>query len=254
MIPTWTYVKSKDGIYTNLFIGSSIKVEDVAGTNVEMVQKTDYPWRGNISITVNPEQSKRFSVYVRIPGGSTSELYTESPVVKGYQSFKLNGKSVTPKVERGYAVITREWKKGDKIEVELPLQPQRVVADERIQANRGRVALKYGPLIYNVERADQENIDGQLSSEPIRAEWRPDLLGGVVALTGKWKDGLPMLAVPNYTRMNRVDQVATIGGNNSGVNYAPGTSGGTSNANATPPRRRRRDGIQSMVWIRDDVK
>jgi hypothetical protein len=254
MIPTWTYVKSKDGIYTNLFIGSSIKVEDVAGTNVEMVQKTDYPWRGNISITVNPEQSKRFSVYVRIPGGSTSELYTESPAVKGYQSFKLNGKSVTPKVERGYAVITREWKKGDKIEVELPLQPQRVVADERIQANRGRVALKYGPLIYNVERADQENIDGQLSSEPIRAEWRPDLLGGVVALTGKWKDGLPMLAVPNYARMNRVDQVATIGGNNSGVNYAPGTSGGTSNASATPPRRRRRDGVQSMVWIRDDVK
>ena len=43
LIPTWTYVKSSDGIYVNLFIGSTINVEKVAGTDVEMVQKTDYP-------------------------------------------------------------------------------------------------------------------------------------------------------------------------------------------------------------------
>jgi hypothetical protein len=248
MIPTWTYVKSDNGIYTNLFIGSRINVEKVAGTDVEMVQKTDYPWSGKVSITVNPKQSKRFSVYVRIPNGSTSELYKETPEVKGYTSFKINGKAVTPNVEKGYAVVTRDWKAGDHIELELPMQPQRITATKLVQADQGRVALKYGPLIYNVERADQANLDAQLSSEPIRAEWRPELLGGVVALTGKWKDGTPMLAIPNYARMNRVERATTIGGD-SGVNYAPGTVGGAAGQAAPRPRRQR--GVESIVWMRD---
>jgi hypothetical protein len=55
MVPTWTYVKGDDGIYVNMFIGSTINVEKVAGTDIQMVQKTDYPWNGNISITVNPK-------------------------------------------------------------------------------------------------------------------------------------------------------------------------------------------------------
>jgi hypothetical protein len=66
------------------------------------------------------------------------------------------------------------------------------------------VALKYGPLIYNVETADNGNIDRKLSDSPLRAEWRPDLLGGVVAIFGKWEDGDPMLAIPNFARANRV--------------------------------------------------
>lgn len=250
MIPTWTYVKSKDGIYTNLFIGSRINVEKVAGTDVEMVQKTEYPWSGNVAITVNPMQSKRFTVYVRIPNGSTSELYTESPAVKGYTSFKVNGKAVTPKIEKGYAVVTREWKAGDRIELELPMQPQRVTASKLIQANLGRVSLKYGPLVYNVERADQPSLDGQLGPEPIRAEWRPDLLGGVVALSGKWKDGTPMVAIPNYARMNRAGQNAGSGGE-SGVNYAPGSSGGNASAGQGAPRSRGQRMVQSIVWMRD---
>ena len=58
MIPTWTYVKGEDGLYVNLFIGSTINVENVAGTDVEMVQKTDYPWSGKVAITVNPEAAE----------------------------------------------------------------------------------------------------------------------------------------------------------------------------------------------------
>ena len=78
MIPTWTYVKNNEGIYVNLYIGSTIKVEKVAGTDVEMVQKTDYPWSGKVSITVNPRQPKEFTLYVRVPNRSTSNLYTAS--------------------------------------------------------------------------------------------------------------------------------------------------------------------------------
>ena len=76
MIPTWTYAKSEDGIYVNLFIGSTINIERVAGTDVQMVQKTDYPWSGKVAITVNPKQSKKFTVFVRVPDRTTSELYT----------------------------------------------------------------------------------------------------------------------------------------------------------------------------------
>jgi hypothetical protein len=204
MIPTWTYVKDKDGLYVNMFVGSRIHVGQVAGTNVEVVQKTEYPWHGSVSITVNPEEAKRFSVYVRIPDRTTSKLYTESPAVRGVKRFAVNGKEQTPVIRKGYAVITREWKKGDRIELELPMEPQRVVADSRIKADVDQVALKYGPLLYNVETADNEKVDHKLSDTPLRAEWRPDLLGGVMVITGKWQDGSSMLAIPNFARMNRV--------------------------------------------------
>jgi DUF1680 family protein len=107
------------------------------------------------------------------------------------------------KIENGYAVIKREWKRGDVVRFELPLRVQRVRADERIVADRGRVALRYGPLIYNIEAVDQK-IDGVLQPDsPLTAEWKPDLLEGVVAIRGKFADGSPLLAVPNYARNNR---------------------------------------------------
>lgn len=203
MMPTWSYVKGNDGIYVNMFVGSRMNVGKVAGTDLEMVQTTDYPWKGAVAITINPKQSKTFTVYVRIPKRATSKLYIDSPAIDGVKRFTVNGQPVKPWVERGYAAITRKWKAGDRIELELPIEPQRVIADNRIKADLGTVALKYGPLVYNVENADSQNIRQQLSDAPLKAEWRPDLLGGVMVITGTWKDGSPMIAVPNYARMNR---------------------------------------------------
>jgi len=100
MVPTWTYVKSDDDIYVNLFIGSTITVENVVGTNVEMVQKTDYPWNGDVSITVNPKQTKRFSIRIRIPDRNVSELYTSEPQSNGIASISVNGSTITPPVEK----------------------------------------------------------------------------------------------------------------------------------------------------------
>jgi DUF1680 family protein len=257
MIPTWTYVKDNDGIYVNLFIGSKINVERVAGTDVEMVQKTDYPWSGKISITVNPKQSKKFSVYVRIPNRKTSALYAEVPAVSGYKSFTVNGKSLAPEVDKGYAVVTREWKAGDHIEMELPMEPQRITADSNIKADQGRVALRYGPLIYNVERADQADLTQSLGSTPIKAEWRGDLLDGVMVLDGSWVNGKPMTAIPNFARMNRVGEVPkNATGGDANINYAPGTTvtstTGTNSANSQANRPRRRSGDpESIVWLKE---
>lgn len=204
MIPTWAYVKSKDGLFVNMFVGSKIHVGEVAGTNLEIVQKTDYPWRGSVEITVNPEKAKTFSVYVRIPNRTTSKLYKESPAVSGVKHLTVNGESLTPDLRKGYAVITREWKAGDRIELELPMEPQRIAADERIAADKDAVAFKYGPLIYNVETVDNQNIHRKPGDAPLQAEWQPDLLGGVMVIKGKWQDGSEMVAIPNFARQNRV--------------------------------------------------
>lgn len=231
MVPTWAYVKSRRGVYVNMFIGSRVHVGDVAGTGVEMVQKTEYPWKGNVRITVNPEQEKEFSVFVRLPDRHTSALYTESPGVSGYTRFLVNGQSYTPHIEKGYAVVKRRWTAGDHIEVEFPMVPQRVVADERVRADLGETALKYGPLIYNVETADQPSIDQPIGGQPIQALWRPDLLDGVMVLTGKWQDGSALTAVPHYARMNRVGPPHAYLGDPD-INYAPGAT--TSNGTKTP--------------------
>jgi uncharacterized protein len=231
MIPTWTYVTGDNGIYVNMFVGSTIKVERVVGTNVEMVQKTDYPWSGDISITVNPEKSKEFTVYVRIPNRKTSELYEPTPAVSGVKSVKVNGQTISPKIENGYAVIKRTWKKGDKIDVVLPMEIQKVTADERIEGNRDRIALRYGPLVYNVETADQQDISKSIGTTPLKLEWKPSFLKGVMAITGTWSDGTPLLAIPNYARLNRLETTP----------YPSNEQGG--------PQSQRR-GPQSIVWIK----
>lgn len=263
MVPTWSYTKGPEALHVNLYIGSRVNVGKIAGTNVEVVQKTDYPWRGDVAITIRPDEPKTFSVHVRVPNRSTSKLYTETPAVSGLKRLAVNGHPVPVHIERGYAVITRRWHAGDRIELELPMEPQRVVADTRVKADNNQLALRYGPLIYNVELADQHSLDTSLSSAPLKAEWRPELLGGVVAITGSWQDGTPMLAVPNFVRMNRAEPHRVEAAGDAAVNYAPGASNAAAAANppgsTNPPASagKRWSGrtrtIESKVWMQSIV-
>lgn len=202
-LPTWDYTKGKDAIYVNQFAGSAVTVDNVTGTSVRLTQTTDYPWNGKVALTVNPSASKKFTLNIRVPNRQTSLLYTNTPRVEGLLSLAVNGKSVKPKIERGYAVLDRTWKAGDKVEWEVPLGVQRLVADHRIVADHGRVALRYGPLIYNFESVDQDVNAVLPSSAPLTTEWKPDLLGGVLVIKGQFADGKPLLAIPNYARLNR---------------------------------------------------
>jgi DUF1680 family protein len=203
MVPTWTYVKSNDGIYVNLFIGSTVLVEDVAGTDVSMTQVTDYPWDGRVSITVKPEEATDFSIHVRVPNRTTSSLYTPDIPVDGLDHLSVNGEPVELDLDRGYAVLNRTWMPGDRIDLDIPRHIQRVIADERIEADRGKVALRYGPLIYNVERIDQPDITESLGINELSIQWREDLLEGVMTINGTWADGTPFMAIPYYARNNR---------------------------------------------------
>ncbi|MGA3098285.1 MAG: beta-L-arabinofuranosidase domain-containing protein [Bryobacteraceae bacterium] len=208
MLPTWVYAKSADGIYVNLFIGSAITVENVGGVDVQMVQATNYPWDGKVSITVNPKAPKSFSIRIRTPNRNVSRLYESTPDANGITSLAVNGSVVKPVIDKGYAVITRGWKAGDKIDLVLPMKVQRVRAAGQLEADRNKVALRFGPLVYNIEQVDQD-ISRVLSPDaPLTIEWKPDLLGGVVVIKGNFADGSPMLAIPNYARMNRETEAA----------------------------------------------
>jgi hypothetical protein len=261
MVPTWTYVTDDNGVYVNLFIGSTVKLDKVAGTNIEMVQKTDYPWSGNISIVVNPAESKQFTVRIRAPQRSVSEIYSATPDSDGITSLAVNGAPVPIKVENGYAAITRTWRAGDKIDVVLPMKVQRVKSIDEVAANQGRVALKYGPLVYNIEAADGNNMDGVLDpNAELTTEWRPDLLGGVVAIKGKFTDGSDLFAIPNYARANRLEQGGGRGrgrgdqSNVGGPETQPGAAGAGDAGEGAGQRRGRGGGPSpSIVWIRDQA-
>jgi hypothetical protein len=206
MLPTWTYAKSDDALYVNLFAASTVSVGRIgAATNVEMVQRTDYPWNGKVEITVNPTNAAAFTVYVRSPRRDVSTLYSASPNSDGISAISINGQPIDPTpATSGYVAIHRTWKAGDKIELELPLRAQRVTATDKVAATRGRVALRRGPLIYNIESADQQDVEKSLAGDaPLTDQWSPDLLGGVMSIRGTFSDGSPMQAVPNYARLNR---------------------------------------------------
>ena len=228
-LPTWSYSMSNDSIYVNLYIGGTMTVNKFMGTSVEMVQKTNYPWDGKVAVTVNPKVAKNFTLRFRVPDRQVGELYTNTPAVKGLDGLSVNGTAIAaPKVENGYAMITRDWKAGDKAEFNLPMEVQRVKADNNVVSTRGRVALRYGPLIYNVESVDGNSMAATLKPDAALAtEWRPDLLDGVVVIKGKWADGTDLLAIPNFTRNNR--QPAGQGGR--------GRGGG--------------GGVYSQVWMLD---
>jgi hypothetical protein len=204
MLPTWTYAKSRAALYVNLFVGSRIDVGEVAGTPIEMVQETDYPWAGAVGLTVNPARPSRFALHIRVPDRDTSTLYAAEPQVSGLKRLTLNGQPIEPRIANGYAVIEREWRPGDHVAIELPMAAQRVRSTEAVAATRGRQALRYGPLIYNTELADQPRIDLAVGTGPLTTEWRSDLLGGVAVIRGRWADGSPLTAIPNYARTNRV--------------------------------------------------
>jgi DUF1680 family protein len=160
-----------------------------------------------------------------MPDRSVSELYAGTPQSDGITSISVNGSAITPPVDKGYAMISRLWKTGDKIDLKLPMKIQRIKASDKIESTKGRVALRYGPLIYSAERVDQD-IDNILSPESaLTTEWKGDLLGGVMVIKGTWADGSELTAIPNYARANR--------------------------DNSEESDRRGRGTIQSSVWLRD---
>jgi DUF1680 family protein len=187
-------------------VGSTMNVGPIAGTAVQVVQTTDYPWSGNVSITLKPAVTKAFAVRIRVPDRSVSTLYSSTPDANGITSISVNGNAVTPSIANGYASICRTWTAGDKIDLVLPMIVQRVKAVANVKADVGLVALQYGPLIYNIENVDYSADVGTFalgSTATLSAQWNGSLLNGVTTIHGTFTNGTALTAVPHFARMNR---------------------------------------------------
>jgi uncharacterized protein len=189
---SYVYAQDGDGIYVNLFVGGKTRV-DLNGRRVELRQATEYPWKGDVAISVKPDAEAEFALHVRVPGWAReqpvpSDLYKYKDGAGLPYTLSVNGQPVKTELMQGYAVLKRRWKAGDTVQLSLPMPVRRVVSDDRVAANKGRVALERGPIVYAVESVDNAgdvfNVvlpdDAVLSAKP-----RPDLLGGVTVITGR---------------------------------------------------------------------
>ena len=250
MLPTWTYSKSPNAVHVNLFAGGRVNVGAVAGTEVEIEQKTNYPWDGKVSITVNPKASKSFAVRVRVPTRDVSSLYRAVPAADGFTAFTVNSAPVKVVAENGYMTVERAWKSGDTIAFEVPMPVQRVYGSDKIVGGgqlpspvKDKVALRVGPIVYNIEDVDQDIASALPPTAPLKTEWRGNFLKGVNVITGTFANGSPMLAIPNFARYNRYPAAPPP--------PPPAPPAPPAPAGAAPAPRPVPPPVKSQVWIRE---
>ncbi|MBN2137623.1 MAG: glycoside hydrolase family 127 protein [Sedimentisphaerales bacterium] len=191
-VPGYAYAYKGSDIYVNLFLGGSTTIK-TADNQIKVTQKTEYPWEGKVAISVEPKKSRSFSLYVRIPGWARnravpSDLYSFQKTIDEQPRLKVNGRATGIDLQRGFAAITRKWKKGDVVELDLPMPVRRIIASEKVQADRGKVALQRGPVVFCLEGPDNGGkvLDLMIPDEAeLKSEFRGDLLGGVVVITGE---------------------------------------------------------------------
>ncbi|GHT14832.1 hypothetical protein AGMMS4956_13440 [Bacteroidia bacterium] len=184
-LPGYVYAVNNDDVYVNLFIGNTADLT-VNGKKVSLTQSTDYPWTGDIHIKVSPRSKQQFTLKVRVPGWVQgqplpSDLYSYADGKKLNYTVTVNGAKVDNKLDKGYFAISRQWKKGDVVEVHFDMEPRVVKANDKVEADRGKIAIERGPLVYCAEWADNDfDIFAiSLSRNPVLKADKTDLLGGV---------------------------------------------------------------------------
>ncbi len=210
-LPGYIYAVKDQTLYVNLFTESEGKAI-VAENSINISQKTNYPWDGNIKIYLEPKKDAEFYINVRIPGWArnepvASDLYEFLRPYEEKVSLKVNSKDQAFDLENGFARLFRKWKKGDVIELMLPMPVRRVTASENVTADRGKAALQRGPLVYCFEGVDNEGqvLNRHLPDElDFEVEFKPQLLGGIDVLTAKNIGGdTQLVAVPYYAWSHR---------------------------------------------------
>jgi DUF1680 family protein len=195
-LPGYLYARSGDTLYVNLYADSTASVKLESGRTVKITQETRYPWNGTVKMTVQPDwqRNKKFTIKVRIPGWARNEpvpggLYKFCDALNEPVALTVNGEDVPVRLDKGYVSLDRSWKSGDVIELDLPMLIRRVAASENVPADRGRVALQRGPIVFCVEWPDTPK--GQVhklllpDEQPVTTRFDPALLNGVQVIEGK---------------------------------------------------------------------
>jgi len=188
-LPGYVYAVKNNDVYVNLFMSNTSNLK-VNGKKVELEQTTNYPWNGDITIGVKKNSAGKFNLKVRIPGWVRnqvvpSDLYTYSDNVRLGYSVKVNGEEVQSELKDGYFCIDRKWKKGDKVEVHFDMEPRTVRANDKVAADKGRVAVERGPVVYCAEWPDNnfDVLSAYMNQNPkFEVEFQKDMLYGINTL------------------------------------------------------------------------
>lgn len=222
-VPGYVYAQKDDKLFVNLFINSNATLK-ILDNDIALGQQNNYPWSGDLKFVVNPKKPAEFSMLVRIPGWARgqaipSNLYAYQNYMRAQVPITINGEVVNYTMENGYAVIKRKWKKGDVLQVQLPMNVERVVANEKIKSDIGKVALQRGPVMYCAEWVDNNGKAANIvmpAGTLFTTEFNPGLLNGIelikgtvpiiqVAADGKSVQTIsqPFTAIPYYAWANR---------------------------------------------------
>ena len=188
-LPGYVYAVKDDHVYVNLYMGNRGELK-VNNKKIVLEQETSYPWNGDIRIRV-VKGTLPFTMNLRIPGWVRNEvlpgdLYRYDDEQKLGYTVTVNGEAVEGELQKGYLQIERKWKKGDVVEVHFDMQPRVVRANEKVAADRGRVAVERGPIVYCAEWPDNDfNVHNILLNQhpSFQVVNNPDLLYGICEIT-----------------------------------------------------------------------
>jgi len=213
-MPGYIYAQNGNNLYLNLFVGSTSTI-DLPATKVELIQKTDYPWSGVVDVAVNPHKLTNFALHIRIPGWAVNQpvpgdLYTYSDQTSKKMVILLNGKPTKYRMEKGFAIIQRNWKKGDHLSLNFDMAVKKVISNEKVKANKNRFAMEMGPIVYCLEGPDNvENMVMNIlvdKNVTVSQEFKPELLNGIMVLK---MQGKSYKEVENNTELAETSQEVT---------------------------------------------
>jgi len=199
-VPSYVYAQKDNDVYVNLFINGNTTL-NVNNKQVQIVQQNNYPWDGDLKFNITPKAATTFNLLVRIPGwarneANPSDLYQFANASDKKVEIKINGQPAEYTMQNGYAVLNKTWKKGDVVEVNLPMEVRRVVANENVKDDIGKVALQRGPVIYCAEWVDNNGKAANIiipNNAMFTTEFKSDLLNGVEVI----KSNVPAVVVSN---------------------------------------------------------
>ena len=185
-LPGYVYAVHDKDVYVNLFMSNTSEL-NVDGKHLKLAQTTGYPWNGDIRLEVTPKGKQDFTLKIRVPGWvkgevAPSNLYAFSDRKQLGYSVKVNGEPVESDLDKGYFSVSRQWKKGDVVEVHFDMEPRTVKANTKVVADRGRVAVERGPVVYCAEWPDNDFsvLSVLMNQKPeFTVEHKPDLLYGI---------------------------------------------------------------------------
>ncbi len=164
-VPGYVYAVKDDNLYVNLYMSNTL-TQELDGQAIVLSQNTDYPWNGDIRISIDNSPERPFTLRLRIPGwvrGEVvpSDLYSYADDVRLDYSVSVNGEKIEAELQDGYFCIRRKWNEGDKVELHLDMAERSVVANEAVEADRGKHSLERGPIVFC-----QETVQGVTDTIP----------------------------------------------------------------------------------------